>query len=57
MKQVIETLSGKGMRNQVKVMVGGSPVDKGFAEEIGADGYGEDASEAVRLARNFLSKR
>jgi len=39
----------------VKVMVGGAPVDTKFAEKIGADGYGEDAAQAVELARSFVS--
>ncbi|MCK4819735.1 corrinoid protein [bacterium] len=50
-KNVIETLKDKGLRNSVKVMVGGAPVDSSFAEKIGADGYGKDAAEAVELAR------
>jgi len=55
MKKVIETLDSKGLRGSVKVMVGGAPVDAGFAEKIGADGYGKDAQEAVSLARSFVS--
>jgi methanogenic corrinoid protein MtbC1 len=35
-------------------MVGGAPVDGAFAEKIGADGYGQDAAEAVELARRFV---
>ena len=54
MKKVIETLKADGLRNNVKVMVGGAPVDTGFAQEIGADGYGKDATEAVFLARNLV---
>lgn len=55
MKNVIESLESKGLRNNVKVMVGGAPVDTTFAEKIGADGYGKDAAEAVQLARSFLA--
>lgn len=55
MKNVIGTLESKGLRNSVKVMVGGAPVDSSFAEKIGADGYGKDAAEAVQLARSFLA--
>jgi 5-methyltetrahydrofolate--homocysteine methyltransferase len=55
MKKVIETLESKGLRDSIKVMVGGAPVDATFAEKIGADGYGKDAAEAVDLARNFVS--
>ena len=55
MKNVIQTLRAGGLRDEVKVMVGGAPVDARFADEIGADGYGEDAAEAVQLARSFVS--
>ena len=55
MKNVIETLRSKGLRDSLKVMVGGAPVDSSFAEKIGADGYGKDAAEAVTLARRFVS--
>ena len=55
MKNVIQALRAGGLRDEVKVMVGGAPVDARFADEIGADGYGEDAAEAVQLARNFVS--
>lgn len=53
MRNVIETLRSKGLRDRLKVMVGGAPVDGVFAEKIGADGYGEDAAEAVKLARDL----
>ena len=56
MKNVIETLESKGLRNKVKVMIGGAPVDAKFAEKIGADGYGKDATEAVKLARALLGQ-
>lgn len=55
MKHVIETLRSKGLRDTLKVMVGGAPVDATFAEKIGADGYGKDAAEAVKLVRDFVS--
>ncbi len=54
MKKVIEALSAKGLRERVKIMVGGAPVDAGFAAKIGADGYGQDAAQAVRLAKNLV---
>ena len=54
MRNVIEALEQKGLRNGIKVMVGGAPIDAKFAKEIGSDGYGEDATEAVRLARGFV---
>jgi corrinoid protein of di/trimethylamine methyltransferase len=56
MKRVIEVLQQKGMRQKVKVLVGGAPVDARFAEKIGADGYGKDAAEAVRLAREIVAR-
>ena len=57
MNKIIETLESRRLRNSVKVMVGGAPVDSSFAEKIGADGYGKDAAEAVNLARRFVSAR
>lgn len=54
MKVVVETLAGVGLRDRVKVMVGGAPVTQAFAEEIGADAYGKDAGAATRLAKQFL---
>ena len=54
MANVIQELSARGIRDRVKVLVGGAPVTREFAEKIGADGYGADASEAVTLARKFL---
>lgn len=55
MKNVIEELQRRGLRERVKVMVGGAPVDAKFADEIGADGYGKDAAEAVELARRLAA--
>ena len=55
MKDVIEALKADGLRDKVKVMVGGAPVAALFAEQVGADGYSEDASEAVALARRLVS--
>lgn len=49
-KKIIEALEGAGLRDQVKVMVGGAPASQSWAEEIGADGYAEDAISAVALA-------
>ncbi len=57
MKNVIKALEEKGLRSGVKVIVGGAPIDEKFAKEIGSDGYGKDASEAVRLARGFVEKK
>lgn len=56
MENVINYLQAKGMRENVKVMVGGAPLDTEFAEKIGADAYGKDAAEAVTIARSFINK-
>jgi dimethylamine corrinoid protein len=53
-REVIEALQHAGLRQQVKVVVGGAPVSRHWAEEIGADGYGEDAMRAVALLRGLL---
>ncbi|MGD8713999.1 MAG: corrinoid protein [Desulfobacterales bacterium] len=57
MQKVIEVLQAEGLRDQVRVLVGGAPIDQKFAEQIGADGYGEDAAEAVQLARQLVAAR
>lgn len=54
MRTTIDALKEAGIRDQIKVMVGGAPVTPQFAEEIGADGYGENATAAVALARKFI---
>lgn len=54
MKTVIEKFKYENL--SVKIMIGGAPVSKAFAEQIGADAYGKNASEAVRLAREFVNK-
>ena len=54
MKAVLEGLKRKGLRGQVKVMVGGAPVNEKFARDIGADGYAPDGAEAVTLAKKLL---
>ena len=53
MKNVILKLKEAGLREQVKVIVGGAPVSQQFANNIGADGYASDAGEAIELVRNF----
>lgn len=55
MKTVIEKLKEKGIRDKVKVMIGGSPISQKYADEIGADGYSVNAVEAVKLAKRLLS--
>lgn len=54
MKTTIEALEAAGVRRQVKVLIGGAPVTQRFADEIGADGYSENAPGAVTLARQAL---
>ncbi len=53
MRTTIQALKDAGVRERVKILVGGAPVTKQFANEIGADGYGENATSAVALAREF----
>jgi len=55
MRRSIQVLKERGLKGKVKVMVGGAPVSAAFANEIGADGYGADATEAVELARRLIS--
>jgi len=54
MKNTIDALKESGLREQVKIMVGGAPVTQSFADEIGADGYAPDAGSAVKLAKELL---
>ncbi|WP_304942200.1 corrinoid protein [Vallitalea guaymasensis] len=54
MKAVIDALEEKGLRNKVKVMIGGAPVTDNFAEEIGADRYTVDAASAAEVAKELI---
>ena len=54
MKEVIESVTESGLRNQVKVVVGGAPVTEKFAMDIGADGYAPDAASAVERIRKLV---
>lgn len=56
MKDVIEALEAAGIRDQVKIMIGGAPVSQGFAEEIGADGYSDNANTAVAVAKELMKR-
>lgn len=56
MRQVIESLQTQGLRERVKVMVGGVPLSQAFADEIGADAWGADALDAVAKARKLVGK-
>jgi 5-methyltetrahydrofolate--homocysteine methyltransferase len=55
MTGTLKGLEEAGLRDQVKVMIGGAPVTDGFAKQIGADGYSPDASSAVRLAKSLMA--
>lgn len=54
MRSVMEALEDIGVRDKVKVMVGGAPLTDAFSKELGADGYAPDASRAVALAKSLL---
>jgi methanogenic corrinoid protein MtbC1 len=54
-KEVIEDLTSMGLRSRFKVMIGGGPVTREYAVQIGADGYGKDAFEAVEEAKRVLA--
>ena len=56
MEETIEALKRNGTRGTVKILLGGAPVTQKFADEIGADGYGENAYEAVKLIKAMLWK-
>lgn len=53
-REIINALSEAGLREKVKIMVGGAPVTRRWAEDIGADGYAEDAMGAVKLANQLM---
>lgn len=56
-KSVVEAIEREGLRSSVKVMVGGAPVTRRWAEEIGADGYAKDAMSAVALAQELMQRK
>jgi 5-methyltetrahydrofolate--homocysteine methyltransferase len=56
MERAIQEIGKKGLRRDLKIMVGGAPVSKTFAKEIGADGHGADAAQAVELAKRLMGK-
>ncbi|OPZ17448.1 MAG: Methionine synthase [candidate division BRC1 bacterium ADurb.BinA364] len=55
MKNVIDALSAEGLRDKVKVMIGGAPITQQYADEIGADGYSDNAAGAVTIARQLAA--
>ncbi|MDO4818973.1 MAG: cobalamin-dependent protein, partial [Prevotella sp.] len=56
MKEVIAAINVAGLRQRVKIMVGGAPLTQEFCDEIGADGYSDNANSAVALAKKLLNK-
>ncbi|SPF46778.1 Trimethylamine corrinoid protein 1 [Candidatus Sulfotelmatobacter kueseliae] len=54
---VVEAMEKAGLRSQVKIVVGGAPVTRSWADEIGADGYAKDAMSAVDLARELMGRK
>jgi len=55
MKDVVEMVKAKGLEGKVKVIVGGAPLSQAFADDIGADGYGYDASNAVDIVKDLAA--
>ncbi len=55
MKQTVDAIVEAGLREQVKIMVGGAPVTQAFADEIGADGFAADAGSASKMAKSFVN--
>jgi methanogenic corrinoid protein MtbC1 len=56
MKKVIEALEREGLRDKVKIIVGGAPLTERFAKEIGADAYGENAVIAVEICKKLVEE-
>jgi len=56
-KKVVDILEERKLREKIKIILGGAPVTKGWVEECGADGYAENAIEAVKLAKLLLTER
>ena len=57
MQVVVDRLKEEGIRDDLIVMIGGAPVTQSFADHVGADGYGEDAANAVEVARKLVAER
>ncbi|RPJ25784.1 MAG: cobalamin-binding protein [Chloroflexi bacterium] len=55
MKQTIDAIGAAGLRDKVKIIIGGAPVTETFANEIGADGFSQDASRAVGVAKSLIA--
>lgn len=56
MKEIVDAFVAEGLRDKVRIMVGGAPVNAAFASQVGADGYSTNANEAVALAKSLLSE-
>ncbi len=56
MKSVIQEIEKAGLREKVKIIVGGAPVTERFAKDIGADGYARDAASAVDMVKSLVSE-
>jgi 5-methyltetrahydrofolate--homocysteine methyltransferase len=57
MKDTLEAIEDAGVREQVKIIIGGAPVTQAFADKIGVDGYAPDAASAVELARSLVERK
>ncbi len=55
MKDIINALESSGIRDKVKIMIGGAPISNAFAKQIGADGYSDNANSAVTLAKSLMA--
>lgn len=55
MEKVVQAVEAEGLRDQVKIMVGGAPVNNAFAQKIGADAYTSNANQAVQVAKQLLA--
>lgn len=56
MKEIVDAIAEKGLRDKVKIMIGGAPITQEFADEIGADGYSVDAASAADLAKKLIKE-
>ena len=57
MRDVIDTIKSAHLKKDVKIIIGGAPITQSFADEIGADGYAQEAESAVTLVRTLLNKK
>ena len=55
MQAVVDKVAEDGLRDKVKIVVGGAPLTQNFADEIGADGFAQDAASAVDLVKGMLN--